>query len=110
MVCTRHSARGRRGKCCRLTERLDDVFTVQDEVAQKIASTLFGRIEDARLQLALRKPTDSMAAYDYFLRGLAHFRSYADDAINKPPPCWSRRLPLIPSLCAGPVLPRLCTS
>src|SRR5829696_4565764 len=63
----------------RYDRHLDDVFTVQDEVAQMIASTLFGRIEDARLQQALRRPTDSMAAYDYFLRGLAHFRSYADD-------------------------------
>jgi tetratricopeptide (TPR) repeat protein len=63
----------------RYDRHLDDVFAVQDEVAQMIASTLFGRIEDARLQQALRKPTDSMVAYDYFLRGLAHFRSYADD-------------------------------
>jgi TolB-like protein len=63
----------------RYDRHLDDVFTVQDEVAQMIASTLFGRIEDAKLQQALRRPTDSMAAYDYFLRGLAHFRSYADD-------------------------------
>ena len=64
----------------RYDRHLDDVFAVQDEVAQTIASTLFGRIEDARLQLALRKPTESMAAYDFFLRGLAHFRGYADDA------------------------------
>jgi adenylate cyclase len=31
----------------RYDRHLDDVFTVQDEVAQMIASTLFGRIEDA---------------------------------------------------------------
>jgi adenylate cyclase len=64
----------------RYDRHLDDVFAVQDEVAQMIASTLFGRIEDARLQQALRKPTDSMEAYDCFLRGLAHFRSFADDS------------------------------
>ena len=64
----------------RYDRHVDDVFAVQDEVAQTIASTLFGRIEDARLQLALRKPTESMAAYDFFLRGLAHFRGYEDDS------------------------------
>ena len=64
----------------RYDRHLDDVFAVQDEVAQMIASTLFGRIEDARLQQALRKPTDSMEAYDCFLRGLAHFRSFAEDS------------------------------
>lgn len=57
---------------------LDDVFAVQDEVAQTIVSTLVGRIEDARLQQSLRKPTTSLAAYDCLLRGMAHFRSDTD--------------------------------
>jgi TolB-like protein len=64
----------------RYDRQLDDVFTVQDEVAATIASTLFGRIEDATLQSVLQKPTESMVAYDYFLRGVAEFRSYADDS------------------------------
>jgi adenylate cyclase len=59
---------------------LDDVFAVQDEVAQTIVSTLAGRIEDARLQQSLRKPTTSLAAYDCFLRGLAQFRSDTETA------------------------------
>jgi tetratricopeptide (TPR) repeat protein len=62
----------------RYDRHLGDVFAVQDEVAQMIASTLFGRIEDAKLQQALRKPTNSMEAHDCFLRGLAHYRSHAD--------------------------------
>jgi TolB-like protein/class 3 adenylate cyclase/Tfp pilus assembly protein PilF len=58
---------------------LDDLLAVQDEVTQMIASTLFGRIEDATLQQAIRKQTDSAAAYDLVLRGFAHFRGYAED-------------------------------
>ena len=58
----------------RYDRSLDDIFAVQDEVAQTIVSTLVGRIEDARLQQSLRKPTTSLAAYDCLLRGLAHFR------------------------------------
>ena len=64
----------------RYDRSLDDIFTVQDEVAQTIVSTLVKRIEDAKLQQSLRKPTTSLAAYDCLLRGLAHFRSDADDA------------------------------
>ena len=64
----------------RYDRQLDDVFTVQDEVAETIASTLFGRIEHAILQSVLQKPTESMIAYDYFLRGVAEFRSYAADS------------------------------
>ena len=64
----------------RYDRRLDDIFAVQDEVAQHIVSTLVGRIEYARLQQSLRKPPTNLAAYDCLLRGLAHFRIDADDA------------------------------
>jgi adenylate cyclase len=67
----------------RYDRSLDDIFSVQDEVAQTIVSTLVKRIEDAKLQQSLRKPTTSLAAYDCLLRGLAHFRSDADDADEK---------------------------
>ncbi len=62
----------------RYDRSLDDVFAVQDEVAQTIVSTLVGRIEDARLQQSLRKPTTSLAAYDFLLRGLAYNRGDTD--------------------------------
>lgn len=62
---------------------LDDVFTVQDEVAQTIVATLVGRIEEARLQRSFRKPTESLPAYECVLRGLAHFRGYAEDDNQK---------------------------
>jgi TolB-like protein/Tfp pilus assembly protein PilF len=64
----------------RYDRSLDDIFTVQDEVAQTIVSTLIKRIEDAKLEQSLRKPTTSLAAYDCLLRGLAHFRSDSDSA------------------------------
>lgn len=64
----------------RYDRSMDDIFTVQDEVAQTIVSTLIKRIEDAKLEQSLRKPTTSLAAYDCLLRGLAHFRSDSDNA------------------------------
>jgi adenylate cyclase len=63
----------------RFDRSLIDVFAVQDEVAKMIVSTLVGRIEEAKFQQSLRKPTVSLAAYEYYLRGIAHLRGYADD-------------------------------
>jgi adenylate cyclase len=63
----------------RYDRNLTDIFEVQDEVTTTIVSTLVGRIEDAKLRQSLRKPTVSLAAYDFFLRGIAHFRGYAED-------------------------------
>jgi TolB-like protein/class 3 adenylate cyclase len=67
----------------RYDRSLDDIFAVQDELAQTIVATLFGRIEAAKLQQSLRKPTISLAAYDLMLRGLVHLRGYASDDNEK---------------------------
>lgn len=56
-----------------------DIFAVQDEVTKMIVSTLVGQIESADVRQALRKPTTSLAAYEFYLRGLVHMRSYGAD-------------------------------
>ncbi|NRQ15364.1 adenylate/guanylate cyclase domain-containing protein [Ensifer sesbaniae] len=58
---------------------LTDIFTVQDEVTRTIVSTLIGQIETADLHQVLRKPTTSLAAYEFYLRGLVHIRGYEPD-------------------------------
>ena len=50
---------------------LDDVFAVESEVAQKIASSLQAQLtHDERVTLTTR-PTDNTPAYDAYLRGVA---------------------------------------
>jgi tetratricopeptide (TPR) repeat protein len=63
----------------RYDRELDDIFDAQDEVAQTIVATLVGRVEEARLQQSLRKPTVSLKAYELALRGLGHLRGYAPE-------------------------------
>ena len=60
----------------RYDRSLDDIFAVQDEVAQMIVSKLFGRMEEAELQQSLRKPIVNLTAYDFLLRGTVHIRGY----------------------------------
>ena len=48
-----------------------DVFSVQDQVVQKIVSTLVGRVQAADIERARRKPPSSLAAYEYVLRANA---------------------------------------
>jgi TolB-like protein/Tfp pilus assembly protein PilF len=63
----------------RYDRSLDDIFAVQEEVAQMIAYALFGRIQEAGVERSVRMPTANLTAYDCFLRGLAHLRGYTDD-------------------------------
>ena len=53
----------------RYDRELNDIFTLQDEVVQAIASAIPNRIKAAATQLAHKKPTTNLTAYDYLLRG-----------------------------------------
>jgi adenylate cyclase len=80
----------------RYDRSLEDIFAVQDEVARMIVSTLIGRIEEARLKQSFQKPTESLAAYDFLLRGMAHFRGYAEDDNQKACEMFERAVALDP--------------
>ena len=81
----------------RYDRSLDDIFAVQDEVAQMIVSTLVRRMEDAKLQQSLRKPTTSLAAYDFLLRGIGPFQGLRTRATtSRPYACSSGRSSSIP--------------
>ncbi len=49
---------------------LDDIFAVQDEIAEIVASTLTGRVHKIGLQRAQTKRPGSLTAYEHFLKGL----------------------------------------
>ena len=80
----------------RYDRNLDDIFAMQDEVAQMIVSTLFGRIQEADVQRSAQKPTASLTAYDCLLRGLAHFRAYGEDENQRASEMFERAVQLDP--------------
>ena len=65
-----------------------DIFVLQDEVASSIVGAITPKVEEAEIERAKRKPTESLDAYDFYLRGLAAFdraiadRSAIDDALR----------------------------
>ncbi|HEY1260170.1 MAG TPA: winged helix-turn-helix domain-containing protein [Stellaceae bacterium] len=50
---------------------LDDVFALQDQVAAGVAGAIEPRLRLAEVERARRKPTDSLDAYDLYLRAQA---------------------------------------
>ena len=50
---------------------LKDVFTVQDEITQRIVGAAAVKLTRLERDRALRKPTANLAAYEYLLRGRA---------------------------------------
>jgi adenylate cyclase len=49
---------------------LTDIFTLQDEIVQKIVTTLQLQLTLLEQGYIVRKTTDNLEAYDYFLRGV----------------------------------------
>ena len=52
---------------------LANIFDLQDQVTASVAGAIAPKLEQAEIERAKRKPTESLDAYDYFLRGMAAF-------------------------------------
>ena len=52
---------------------LEDIFVLQDQMSAIIVGAIAPKLEHAEIERAKRKPTESLDAYDYYLRGLASF-------------------------------------
>jgi adenylate cyclase len=55
---------------------LEDVFDLQDKVTVSVVSAIAPKLERVEIERAKRKPTESLDAYDYFLRGMANVHQW----------------------------------
>jgi tetratricopeptide (TPR) repeat protein len=60
---------------------LEDVFDLQDQVTARVVGGIEPRLQRAEIERAGRKPTESLDAYDYFLRGMASFHPLNRDGL-----------------------------
>jgi TolB-like protein/cytochrome c-type biogenesis protein CcmH/NrfG len=62
--------------------KLTDIFGVEAEVAQSIASTLNARLTGAEQQMLAQKPTSNPAAYDAYLRGSVQVQTLNPEGVK----------------------------
>ena len=55
----------------RFEGELKDIFDIQDQVTASVVAAIGPKLEQAEIERAKRKPTGSLDAYEYYLRGLA---------------------------------------
>ena len=55
----------------RFDSLLEDIFDLQDRVTSSVIGAIAPQLERAEIERAQRKPTESLQAYDYYLRALA---------------------------------------
>src|SRR6266478_1772756 len=64
----------------RFDSQLDDIFDLQDRVTMNVIGAISPPLERAEIDRAKRKPTESLQAYDYYLRALACVHEFTSEA------------------------------
>src|SRR5262249_51311126 len=59
---------------------LENIFELQDQVTASVVGAIAPRLEQAEVERAKHKPTESLDAYDYFLRGIASLHSWTKES------------------------------
>jgi TolB-like protein len=62
---------------------IEDVFDLQDEITASVVSAMSPKLEQAEIERAKRKPTESLDSYDYLLRGMASVYKWTKTDINE---------------------------
>ena len=87
---------------------LEDVFDLQDQVTASVVGAIEPRLEKAEMERAKRKPTESLDAYDYFLRGMAAFYQFSQQANTEALALFYRSVELDPSFASAYAMAARC--
>jgi adenylate cyclase len=80
---------------------LEDVFELQDHVTASVVGAIAPKLEQAEIERAKRKPTESMAAYDYYLRGMPNLYQRTRESIDEALRMFYRAIELDPDFASA---------
>jgi TolB-like protein len=80
---------------------LEDIFDLQDNVTSSVVAAIAPKLEREEIKRARRKPTESLVAYDYYLRGLASVRPWTKDANGEALQLFCKAIELDPGLACA---------
>jgi TolB-like protein/class 3 adenylate cyclase/Tfp pilus assembly protein PilF len=81
---------------------LEDIFDLQDQVTASVVGAIAPTLEKAEIDRAKRKPTESLDAYDYYLRGLAsHYKITSRQANAEALSLFNRAIELDPDFASA---------
>ena len=87
----------------KITRPFTEILDLLDSVAARIAATVFGRVEDASMITARRKPPENMSAFECLLHGIEHHRlgGVLEEHSREAVKCFTRAIELDPSYAAA---------
>jgi TolB-like protein len=94
----------------RFESALDDLFELQDQMATSVVGELVPHLERAEIERARHKPTESLDAYDYYMRGMWKFRQVSRSAIDEALPMFYEAIQRDPGFASAYAMAAWCHS
>jgi len=80
---------------------LEHIFELQDQVTASVVGAIAPRLEQAEVERAKHKPTESLDAYDYFLRGIASLHSWTKESNDEALRLFNKAIELDPDFASA---------
>jgi TolB-like protein/class 3 adenylate cyclase len=62
---------------------LKDIFDFQDDITLRVVGAIAPKLEQAEIVRAMRKPTESLDGYDYYLKAMSNFHKAGREDISE---------------------------
>jgi len=79
----------------------EDIFDLQDQVTASVVGAIAPKLERAEIERAKRKPTESLDAYDFYLRGIASVYQWTKEGMNEALRLFYRAIELDPDFASA---------
>jgi TolB-like protein len=80
---------------------LEDIFALQDQVTESVVGAIAPKLERAEIARAQRKPTESLDAYDYYLRAHAAIHPWTREGNEEALKLFYRAIELDPGFASA---------
>ena len=94
----------------RFEGRIDDIFALQDQMTADVVGAIAPQLERAEIERAKHKPTESLDAYDYYLRAMWKFRQASRSAIDEALPMFYKAIRRDPEFASAYAMAAWCHS
>jgi len=87
---------------------VEDIFDLQDQMTASVVGALMPKLEQAEIERAKRKPTESLDAYDYYLRAMMYFYQRTPDANDEALRLFYKAIELDPEFATAHAMAAWC--
>jgi TolB-like protein/class 3 adenylate cyclase/Tfp pilus assembly protein PilF len=92
----------------RIDGALENIFELQDQVTENVVGAIAPQLERAEIERAKQKPTDSLDAYDHYLRGMTNLHRGTRESIDEALARFNRALQLDPNFASAHAMAAWC--